>query len=253
VIGFGVSETDLVAAKALQPRSSAEGGQPEPEANVIRFVYTGASGPIRPHSLKVLFGGLRQFKAQWPAEAARLRFEFLGTSYAPPGQGKLTVAPIAEEFGVADQVIEVPHRLGHLECLQIQARADALLLLGSSDLAYSPSKLYPYYLSGRPILGLVFRQSYLEKLLNDLGCATVISFADDQPNDEVHDRLFTFFNHALTGFPLESLPVRNEQYFRHEFLAESLTGRQCALFDLALERSRRGEDNDDDDDERPLI
>ena len=251
VIGFGASETDLVVARTLQPRSPADGGPPEPKANIIRFVYTGAAGPIMPHSLKVLFGGLRQFKARRPAEAARLRFEFLGTSYAPPGQGKLTVAPIADEFGVADQVIEVPHRLGHLECLRIQSRADSLLLLGSSDLAYSPSKLYPYYLSGRPILGLVFRHSYLEKLLNDLSCATVISFANDRPKDEAYDRLCTYFDHALAGFPIESLPVRNEQYFRHEFLAETLTGRQCALFDATFERSRRDEDNDDD--ERPRI
>jgi len=256
VIGFGASEADLVTARTLQPRSPAEGGPPEPDANVIRFVYTGAAGPIMPHSLKVLFGGLRQFKRLRPAEAARLRFEFLGTSYAPPGQGILTVAPIAEEFGVADQVIEVPHRLGHLECLQIQARADALLLLGSSDLAYSPSKLYPYFLSGRPILGLVFRQSYLENLLNDLSCATVIAFTNEQPKDGAYLQLCAFFGQALAGFPLESRPIRNEHYFRREFLAETLTGRQCALFDLAFARSRRGEANDgsdDPDDKQPVI
>jgi hypothetical protein len=229
VIRFGASETDLAAARKASVSSAAAPSSP----GLIRFVYTGAAGPIMPHSLNVLFGGLKRFHERQPDDAARLRFEFLGTSYAPPGRGEETVRPIAEAYGLGEYVKEIAHRLGHLECLRIQADADALLLLGSSDFAYSPSKLYPYYLAGRPMLGVVFSGSYLEEILRELSCATVISFEDPGPREAIYERLCAFFNLALAGFPADQLPVRNEALFRREFLARTLTGRQCALFDLA--------------------
>jgi hypothetical protein len=230
VIRFGASEADLAAARAL-PASTQESPAPP---GTIRFVYTGAAGPIMPHALKVLFRALELFRARCPDDARRFRFEFLGTSYAPPGRGVETVIPVAREFGVEDLVFELPHRLGHLECLQIQARADVLLLLGSSDLAYSPSKLYPYYLAGRPMLSVVFRDSYLESMLRELACSTVVTFAENTPADDAHAQLCLFVEHALTGFADYSQPPRNDTFFRREFLAQSLTSRQCALFDAAV-------------------
>ena len=226
VIRFGTSETDLNAARQLPPTPN----HPPAEPGILNFIYTGAAGPIMPHSLGVLFGGLKKFREIDPTGAYRLRFAFLGTSYAALGEGKATVLPIAAEFEVADQVIEVPHRLGHLECLQIQASADVLLMLGSSDLAYSPSKLYPYYLSGRPMLAVVFKRSYLEALLRDLTCSTLVSFEDGAPLDQAHDQLCAFFANALADFPEGTLPVRNEAFFQAEYLARTLTARQCALF-----------------------
>ncbi|ATC65699.1 hypothetical protein CMV30_18060 [Nibricoccus aquaticus] len=238
VIRFGASETDLAAARALPPIPSLN-AQPTALNSaaapaVIRFIYTGAAGPIMPHALKVLFRALSLFRAARPDDARRLRFEFLGTSYAPPGRGVESVVPVAREFGVADLVHELPHRLGHLECLQIQTSADVLLLLGSSDLAYSPSKLYPYYLAARPMLSVVFRDSYLESMLRELACSTVVTFSENAPADDAHSQLIAFFDHALNGFARFTHPVRNDAFFRREFLAQSLTARQCALFAAAV-------------------
>jgi hypothetical protein len=233
VIRFGASEADLAAARSLPP-SPAE---PVLSAGVVRFVYTGAAGPIMPHAVKILFQALAEFRAAHPAEAARLRFEFLGTSYAAPGRGAQTVMPLARESGVEELIHELPHRLGHLECLQIQARADVLLLLGSSDLAYSPSKLYPYYLAGRPMLSVVFRNSYLESMLRDLNCSAVVTFSENAPCEDARAKLGAFFAHALNGFSRHTMPVRNDILFRRDFLAQSLTARQCALFDAALRHS----------------
>lgn len=230
VIRFGASETDLAMARALKQSDYS----PPARADTLRFVYTGAAGPIMPHALRVLFGGLDLFRQRQPDLAAKLQFDFLGTSYAPPGLGKITVKPIAEEFGLGSQVTEIPHRLGHLECLRLQAEADVLLLLGSSDLAYSPSKIYPYFLSERPILSIVFQDSYLESIIRELSCASVISFKEDGPKTGAHEQLCQFFQFALAGFPPGSLPERNREFFQKEFLARTLTGRQCDLFQRAM-------------------
>ncbi len=164
----------------------------------------------------------------------RLRFHFLGTSYVAPGQGKNSVIPVAETCGVADQVTEIPHRLGHLECLRLQLEADLLLLPGSSDLAYSPSKVYPYYLSRRPTLGLVFKNSVMERLLDELAFAFMVRFDADENKQAAHEGLCRFFDLAFAGFPPGTFPERNDAYFNETFLAETLTGKQCGLFELAL-------------------
>jgi hypothetical protein len=248
VIRFGASEADLEIAKKMEagvpapPRFAhtvPNGGDGAPPsiagAKPVHLVYTGAAGPITPHALRVLFDGLALFRRRQPAAAARLRLEFLGTSYAPADRATPIVLPIARECGVADFISEQPARLGHLESLQAQTRADALLLLGSSDLAYSPSKLYPYYLAGRPMLGVVFRDSVLESLLRELACATIVAFEENASKAPAHEALCAFFENALGGFA-QRPPPRNDALFRREYLARSLTARQCALFDAALAR-----------------
>jgi hypothetical protein len=231
-IRFGASEADLAAARALPTETH---GLPPASPGTVRFVYTGAAGPIMPHAARLLFQALAAFRTAHPEKARRLRFEFLGTSYAAPGQAEKTVERLARECRVDDLVLEVPHRLGHLECLQIQARADVLLLLGSSDLAYSPSKLYPYYLARRPMLSVVFKNSHLESLLRELACSAVVAFEENAPVEAACGELATFFTHALDGFSHYEKPVRNDALFEREFLAQSLTRQQCALFDVAAQ------------------
>ncbi len=236
VIGFGGSREDLLHASAHlleKPLFNRERGE-------IHLLYTGASGPVMPHSLCVLFDGFRLYRQKNPEQAARLHFHFVGTSYVAPGHGKCSVLPVAEDCGVADVVEEIPHRIGHLEAMRWQRQADVLLLPGSSDLAYSPSKVYPYFLTGRPILGLVFRGSVMEQLLDDLGCAFMVRFAETEAKDDAHAALAAFFDLVIAGFPPGSLRARNEEFFKRTFLAEELTRRQCTLFDKVVTESNAG-------------
>ncbi len=229
VIGFGASPGDVAKA-----REHVDAKPPFPRGDgSIHLVYTGASGPVMPHAIQVLFDGFRLYRERHPGRAARFRFHFIGTSYLPEGKGVESVIPVAVECGVADQVFETPHRVGFLEAIRLQDAADVLLILGSSDLAYSPSKIYLYYLTGRPILGLVFRTSVMERLLDELSCAFMVLFSEDQPKDKAFARLADFFDLAIEGFPSCSLPARNDEVFEKRYLARGLARRQCELFDAA--------------------
>lgn len=232
VIPFGASRADLDAARSGPASPHAFLRRP----GELHVVYTGASGPVTPHALTVLFDGLREHRKNAPDRAARLRLHFFGTSYVAPGQGNESVVPLARACGVADLVDEVPHRLGHLESIRLQSEADVLLLPGSSDLAYSPSKIYPYFLSGKPILGLVFRDSVLERVLDELNCAHLVRFREHEPKADAHAGIARFFDLALEGFRSGALPARHEKFFNECYLAESLTARQCALFEQAVSR-----------------
>ncbi len=233
VIRFGANRIDLEEARRLPPPAYRY----DRSGNAVHFLYTGAAGPVMPHALTVLFVALRIYRELHPERASRLRFHFIGTSYVPPGKGRPSVLPVAAQFGVEDQVAEVPHRIGHLESLRLQLEADVLLLPGSSDLAYSPSKIYFYYLTGKPILGLVFRRSVMEKLLEELACADLARFSENEQKDEAYSELHRFFDRTLAGSPAGAPAPRNEAYFRSRYLAEELTRQQCALFDRALEGS----------------
>lgn len=226
VVPFGGSSEDVALAKSAAASSVSlcrDHGE-------IHVVYTGAAGPIMPHALTFLFTWLRSYLRSSPQAASRLHFHFFGTSYVAPGKGKNVVVPLARQFDVHDQVHEVPHRLGHLECLRLQREADILLLPGSNDPAYSPSKIYPYFLAERPMLALVFSGSVLEGILNRIGGACVVQI--DDPDAAGHNAdLQRFFTAALTG--LAENPVRADQLFAREFGASSLTEAQAALFDAA--------------------
>ncbi len=233
-IPFGASREDLAAAIRVSDRPpyfSRTQGE-------IHLLYTGAAGPVMPHALTVLFDALRLYREKNPTGARRFRFHFVGTSYAAPGQGVPAILPLAERCGVADQVAETPHRLGHLESLRLQQEADVLLLAGSSDLAYSPSKIYPCFLAGPPILAVVFSGSVLENILDELQCAFLVRFREAGPRDAAQAALTAFFDTALAGFPAASLPERNRAFFERHYLAPSLTQRQAGLFDAALARHR---------------
>lgn len=239
-IGFGASTDDFTAARKRAPGTQGFTRRP----GEIHVVYTGIVGSVTPRALGVFFEALRRYCESHPEAARRLRFHFVGTSYAATGAGAYSVLPAARARGVGDLVTEIPHRLGHLESLSLMVEADALLLLGSTDPAYSPSKLYQYYLAGKPILGVVLHQSHLASLLAELNCSLAAEFDCGLPDDSATALIHRFLDLALQGFPPAELPVRDEVRFRQDFLAEALTRRQCELFDqvLAAEHAQKPDD-----------
>lgn len=232
-IRFGVSQADFEQVRRRPPSGAKLAGHP----GQVHLLYTGAAGPIMPRALDFLFEGFARYRSARPERAARFLFHFVGTSYVPPGHGKPVVLPVAREHGLADFVDEVPHRVGYLESLEYLMEADGLMLLGSSDLAYSPSKLYPYYLSGKPILAVVFAQSQLEGLLNDLACSWLVSLAEPDQHT-ANQALAAFFDWAAAGFSGATRPARNDTLFNRACLAEPLARQQCELFERALPAAR---------------
>jgi len=230
VIRFGASLGDVQAAARLPaPEYALPRGQGQ-----RHLLYTGAAGPILPDAVVRLFDSLRRYRERDPDRAGRLRLHFVGTSYVPPGRGRPSILPFAVRCGVADLVSEVPHRIGHLAALRLQLDTDALLLLGSRDRAYSPSKIYPYYLSHRPMLALVFRDSVMAGLLNELQCARLVTFGSDEAEGTVDGALHHFFDQLCDGLLPAAPTGRDERAFAEHYLAEELTRQQCVLFERAL-------------------
>ena len=151
----------------------------DPGDGAIHWVYVGRGGPDMQHALRAFFRALRD--SGDPALLRALRLHFIGTSYAAAGTGARTVAPIAEEFGLAGMVRESPDRISFTLTLWCLRNAHALIVPGSDDPAYTASKIYPYLLARRPMLAIFHRRSSVVDLLARTGGAVCVPFDSGQP------------------------------------------------------------------------
>lgn len=233
VIPFGFDMNDLSFAQA---GGSAHTFLSAQRSGEISLVYTGAAGPIDPRALSIFLAALARIRTLQPALYARLRVCFIGTQYVEPGRGTPLIQPEAARFGVAECIHEVPHRVGYLEALRCAERADSLLIFGSIEDAYSPSKLSSSFALRKPILALVRPNTVLAQRLAELGGACCIAYLD---GDSI-EQTIRFLERAREGFPPGVVPERQESHFAAHFDAEVLAHRQAELFDRALsfERNR---------------
>lgn len=230
-IPFGSSAADIEAARRHRPRSPLI---PFGDGRA-HFVYAGRCGPDMSLSLTVLFQAFRRHLDRHPEEAARMRFHFVGTDYAPPPLGRFWAMPAAEKAGVADYVSEHCYRVPYFDALHYLTAADALMVVGSNDSSYSASKIFPYLLARRPLLTIVHQESLMLALAKTQGLACSYGF-----------------DHAITEAEKETLceAIRVEWFEREgwrrppswnasamaDHTAEGMTARLAAVFEQAAAR-----------------
>ena len=227
-IPFGASPDDFALARRLPP---GPGESLSRTAGEIHLVSTGAAGPMLSGALQRLFHAVRDFRNRQPAAAARLRFHFIGSQYAPAGAATRQILPVAAAFGVEDLVTEIPHRLGYLASLRRQEQADGLMLLGSHDPAYVPSKLAPYLISGRPLLALAAASGQLQRRLDELGARCTVPWTPSEPLDATVPQISRFLEDAVQGFTASGRWTPPVAAAQQHYGAAVLTARQCRWFD----------------------
>lgn len=224
VVPFGASPADFRKAQEafdLTPAIPLETG-------TLCCASVGAVGPIMREAIEHLFSAVRRLRAEDPALAARLRFHFVGTSYAPAGRAEPSVLPVAEGFGVADLVREEPRRVDYFTALRTMLAADALVVPSSLDPNYSPSKLAGCFLAGKPVLPLAPAGSALARLAEELGLGPVAVIpGTDRTADD-------FLRTLATRGPEPLLGGRRTAQFDAVHSARARTQEQCALFDRCL-------------------
>ncbi len=176
-LGFEVADLDFLIRHPRAVRLF------DPSDGNTHLVCVGTVLPTGLDVVRALLAGVARLRSGRPEVANRLRLHFVGSSNQRlPGQ-RPRVTPLAEQFGVGDLVHEVPERVDYLEALNLQLQAGGLLLLGSREPHYTPSKAYPAYLSGRPILGLYHRESSVVSFLRNCPSADLITFPDQVDPD----------------------------------------------------------------------
>lgn len=187
---YGASEQDFTALRAA-PR------QPflfTPGDGLFHVVYAGAMLPKAYVVLERLCMAVDHLRRTQPALYARLRLHFVGTGKSPADPQGHNVLPVAERMGVADVFTEHPQRIGYVDVLNHLCLADAVLVLGSTEPHYSPSKVYQAVHSRKPVLALLHEASTAVAVLRDSGAGEAVSFTENQlPDAESLAAILTAF------------------------------------------------------------
>lgn len=226
VITFGAFAEDFKVARRHASQFELSFKRIPGKRNLL---YIGRGGHDMQTAAEILF---HHFKALLDKDAEtyqNFHFNFIGTSYAAAGKGRPTIAPIAEKFGLANFVTENTDRIGFFESLHNLANADGLFIIGSNDSSYTASKLYPYILSKKPLLGLLHSESSASHILNYCNAGVNIPI-NQNVNTEL--KLRQYLHEVIQ----QDMPDTDWQRFR-EFSAEQLTSKQCELFNKAIDQA----------------
>jgi len=164
-------------------------------------------------------------------------FWFVGTDYAPACNGRKTIEPVAAAEGLGGLVREQPARIAYLDGLRLLGEADFLIVLGSTDAQYSPSKVYPYLLAGRPIVAVLHESSPVVDILKRARTGPVVTFADASDVDAAAARLVPQLLEWRDAVPA-SVPL--DASLHRTFSARVLAGAHGELFDRVTRMRETG-------------
>jgi len=193
------------------------------------IVYVGRGGFDMQKAVMQLLKGFKIGLKKDFKNFQKLRFHFIGTSYAPLGSGEKTLYSVAEKLGVGDYVTEQTDRISFYESIFNLQSADALFIPGHEKPAYTASKIYPYIMTEKPILAIFNLESSAAQSLIDCRAGYV---ADILNYKTAMETIYTF----LKGVADHTLAKPETDWTEFEqYRARATTKRQCDLFDLSIE------------------
>jgi hypothetical protein len=130
-----------------------------PDDGAFHMLYAGAMLPRAYEVLDSLLGALVHIRKTHPEVFSRLRIHFVGTGRSPNDSAGYNILPRAERLGLNGIVTEWPARVPYTDILFHLTRASAILILGSTEPHYSPSKVYQSVQARRPIFALLHKDS----------------------------------------------------------------------------------------------
>ena len=205
----------------------------QPGDGRFHMVYAGALLPAGIVVLDAFLAGLRALKERDPAAAARLRVHFVGTGRSPDDPEGHRVLPRAREAGVDDIVDEHPQRIGYVDTLNHLGLCDAVLVLGSTEAHYTPSKVFQAMLSRRPVLALLHEASSAVDMVRRTHAGTVLTLTEDRlpaPGDVAQG-----VADIMAGVDYDPQGVEATTF--EAFSARASTRALAEALDRALERS----------------
>ena len=131
----------------------------DPADGNFHMIYAGALLPAGVVVLDSFLAGLRALRQLAPAAASRLRVHFVGTGSSPDDPNGHRVMPRARQAGVQEMVTEHPVRIGYVDALNHLEHSNAVLVLGSTEPHYTPSKVFQAILSGHPVFAMLHAES----------------------------------------------------------------------------------------------
>jgi hypothetical protein len=194
IIPFGVRQGDLFEAqKGLllkQPRTKEQ----------FTIHYIGVGGPAQRRSFTLVCRTIAKLRAEGNPLVNSVRIHLYGTMYGwRPGDPK-DLEIVARDAGLGDIVEEHTERIPYRRSLELLLDGGGALVLGVTDPAYIPSKLFPYALSGKPLIAALRRggSAYLEfQRSPGLGHVLWFDSSEDMPMERATDIMKKFLSEVF--------------------------------------------------------
>ncbi len=171
-MGMALEDFELVRALHRKPFLF------DPGDGHFHLIYAGALLPAGVVVLDAFLAGLRALRASAPSIAARLRVHFVGTGTSPDDPQGYRVLPRAKAAGVAELVGEHPHRIGYVDALNHLEQSGAVLVIGSTEPHYTPSKVFQGMLSRRPVFALLHQESTAVGMIRSARAGEVLTLTE---------------------------------------------------------------------------
>ena len=223
-ITFGAFEPDLKIAADNQHKFKSL-----LQPGFINIVYVGRGGMDMHKAIVPVFQALKNGLASQPELFEKFRFYFIGTSYAPLGKGEPTILPLAHQYKVNKNVVEITGRISYYHTLLTLQQADALLIPGSDDPKYTASKIFPYLLMQKPLLAIFNEKSNAVSVINECTANAIVLTFNEAPA-ALTGALNNVFENWANGL---FTPVKVLKCFE-QYSAKNLTSKQAELFNNAI-------------------
>ncbi len=169
------------------------------DREAINAVYTGVVPDNMLLSIEAILRAVKDYNSQ---AAKPVRLYFIGTNYGPEAMHRPRVMPLAQKLGMENFVVEKTDRVAYFEAIRLMQLTDLLLLPGTTDPGYTPSKFYVYALAHRPILAVLHNKSPLVQIIEDLSNNPVVMLDEVSNAESLSIRVKSTLNILLEDFQL---------------------------------------------------
>jgi hypothetical protein len=150
---------------------------------LFHMVYAGAMLPKAYVVLERLLEAVALLRDSNPGIMERLRIHFVGTGTSTNDPKGYNIRPHVQRLGLDRWVDEHPTRIGYADVLNHLAHASAILILGSTESHYTPSKVYQAVQAKRPIFALLNEKSTAVTVLRESCAGQAVTFSEDNVPD----------------------------------------------------------------------
>jgi hypothetical protein len=158
-----------------------------------------------------------------------VEFHFIGTGHQIINKVSTTIKDIAQKMEILNDIVfEHPDRIPYLNVLNQISYSSGILIIGSSESHYTPSKLFSAFILNKPVFALLHEQSTATSILNNTKWGEVCEYSDANFNN--------FENQVLNKFLVWKQKTANKSWefdyqSAEQFSIQNITYQLSKVFD----------------------
>jgi len=158
-----------------------------------------------------------------------VEFHFIGTGHQIINKVSTTIKDIAQKMEILNDIVfEHPDRIPYLNVLNQISYSSGILIIGSSESHYTPSKLFSAFILNKPVFALLHEQSTATSIINNTKWGEVCEYSDANFNN--------FENQVLNKFLVWKEKTANKSWefdyqSAEQFSIQNITYQLSKVFD----------------------